>query len=71
MKPRGLPPRYTVMKLAVFALVVFMIGVMPGLTQYAGQPPDEPSPRRLVQQTEFQAQHPVLTRLTQSLKLRL
>ena len=59
------------MKLAIFALVVFVLGVMPGLKQYAGPPPDAPSAKRLAQQTEFQAQHPVLTKLTETLKLRL
>ena len=67
----GPAPRYTLMKLAIFALVIFMIGVTPGLKQYAGLPPDAPSSSRLAQQTQFQAQHPVLTKLTQTLKLRL
>lgn len=59
------------MKLAVFAFVIFVVGVMPGLAHYAGAPPDPPSPKQLVKQTQLEAQHPVLTKLTEKLKLRL
>ena len=71
MKPGAPPPRYPVMKLAIFALMMFVLGVAPGLLQYAGPPPQAPSRERLLPQAENRVQQSLLTRFTESMKLRL
>ena len=71
MKPGAPPPRYPVMKLAIFALTMFVLGVAPGLLQYAGPPPQAPARGRPLQQTENQVQQSLLTRFTETMKLKL
>ena len=59
------------MKLAILAMAAFLVGIEPGLERYAGPPPPAPSPRQLIKQDQVRADAPLLTRLSETFKLRL